>query len=228
MSLTEVILIILGILLLVLSYLLPAKSGNKEEDGIKIDEGLIKGLVEKEVREEKKHINDMVEETLTYSMEKTERAMERLTNEKIMAINEYSDQVLESIHKAHQEVIFLYDMLNDKHDNFVGTVSDATKKMKEIKQEVEDIRIAVKEASAVSPGDSAGEIEMKSRNLFRLHLRGQKLWTGCFRKQKKYQRSKRCRSGKSPIKAITIMRKYCVCINWECLRRRLPKNWGWA
>lgn len=159
MSLTEVILIILGILLLVLSYLLPAKSGNKEEDGIKIDEGLIKGLVEKEVREEKKHINDMVEETLTYSMEKTERAMERLTNEKIMAINEYSDQVLESIHKAHQEVIFLYDMLNDKHDNFVGTVSDATKKMKEIKQEVEDIRIAVKEASAVSPGDSAGEIE---------------------------------------------------------------------
>lgn len=49
MSLTEVILIILGILLLVLSYLLPAKSGNKEEDGIKIDEGLIKGLVEKEV-----------------------------------------------------------------------------------------------------------------------------------------------------------------------------------
>ena len=138
MSLTEVILIILGILLLVLSYLLPAKSGNKEEDGIKIDEGLIKGLVEKEVREEKKHINDMVEETLTYSMEKTERAMERLTNEKIMAINEYSDQVLESIHKAHQEVIFLYDMLNDK---------------------VEDIRIAVKEASAVSPGDSVGEIE---------------------------------------------------------------------
>ena len=65
MSLTEVILIILGILLLVLSYLLPAKSGNKEEDGIKIDEGLIKGLVEKEVREEKKHINDMVEETLS-------------------------------------------------------------------------------------------------------------------------------------------------------------------
>lgn len=159
MSLTEVILIVLGILLLVLSYLLPAKSGNREEAGIKIDEGLIKGLVEKEVREEKRHINDMVEETLTYSMEKTERTMERLTNEKIMAINEYSDQVLESIHKAHQEVIFLYDMLNDKHDNFVGTVSDATKKMKEIKQEVEDIRIAVKESAVLSPEDIIGERE---------------------------------------------------------------------
>lgn len=152
MSLTEVVLIILGILLLVLSYLLPAKGAGRGEAGIKIDEELIKGLVEKAVREEKKHINDMVDETLTYSMEKTERAMERLTNEKIMAINEYSDQVLESIHKAHQEVIFLYDMLNDKHDNFVGTVSDATKKMKEIKQEVEDIRIAVKESAAIHPG----------------------------------------------------------------------------
>ncbi|MDE7014676.1 MAG: hypothetical protein K2P19_08380 [Kineothrix sp.] len=166
MSLTEVILIILGILLLVLSYLLPAKSRGREEAGIKIDEGLIKGLVEKQVREEKKHINDMVDETLTYSMEKTERTMERLTNEKIMAINEYSDQVLESIHKTHQEVIFLYDMLNDKHDNFVGTVSDATKKMKEIKQEVEDIRIAVKESAIVSPVGIRDEEEKREIDEF--------------------------------------------------------------
>lgn len=161
MSLTEVVLIILGIILLVLSYLLPAKGGGRGEAGIKIDEELIKGLVEKAVREEKKHINDMVDETLTYSMEKTERAMERLTNEKIMAINEYSDQVLESIHKTHQEVIFLYDMLNDKHDNFVGTVSDATKKMKEIRQEVEDIRIAVKESAAIPPGAIREEAEKR-------------------------------------------------------------------
>jgi chromosome segregation ATPase len=43
------------------------------------------------------------------------RAMEKLSNEKIMAINEYSDTVLESMNKTHNEIMFLYSMLNDKH-----------------------------------------------------------------------------------------------------------------
>ena len=86
MGLTEIVLIILGAVVWILSYLLPmGKGGRMAETGVKIDDGLIRGLVEKEVRDAKNHINDMVDETLTYSMEKTERAMERLTNEKIMA-----------------------------------------------------------------------------------------------------------------------------------------------
>ena len=48
--------------------------------------------------------------------------LERVTNEKIMAVNEYSDTVLEEINKNHKEVLFLYDMLNDKHDNLKNTV----------------------------------------------------------------------------------------------------------
>lgn len=32
--------------------------------------------------------------------------MERLTNEKIMAVNEYSDTVLEEINKNHKEAVF--------------------------------------------------------------------------------------------------------------------------
>lgn len=148
MSLIEIVLIILGAIVLVFSYLLPAGK-NTAEAGVKIDEGLIRGLVEKEVREAKEHINDMVDETLTYSMEKTERTMERLTNEKIMAVNEYSEQVLESINKNHQEVIFLYDMLNDKHEAFVGAVSEASKKIKDIRQEIQDIEITVKDAIGI-------------------------------------------------------------------------------
>ena len=117
MGLTEIVLIIVGVVFLILSYVLPMGKGeNVAEAGTRIDEGFIRGLVEKEVGNARNHINDMVDETLSYSMEKTERAMERLTNEKIMAVNEYSEQVLEGINKNHQEVIFLYDMLNDKHD----------------------------------------------------------------------------------------------------------------
>ena len=136
MGLTEIVLIIVGVVFLILSYVLPMGKGeNVAEAGTRIDEGFIRGLVEKEVGNARNHINDMVDETLSYSMEKTERAME------------YSEQVLEGINKNHQEVIFLYDMLNDKHDKFVRTVGEADKKMKEIRQEVQDLEITVKEAA---------------------------------------------------------------------------------
>lgn len=146
MGVIEIVLIIIGSIILVLSFVLPA---NKNEDAVnqmpKIDERMIRELIEKEVKDARNHINDIVDETITYSMEKTERAMERLTNEKIMAVNEYSEQVLETINKNHQEVMFLYDMLNDKHDNLVNTVSEASRKAQEIKQTVQDAEITVKE-----------------------------------------------------------------------------------
>ncbi len=148
MGLTEIILIIIGAVILVTSFVLPAgKNGKNETPVPKIDEKQIRNLIEKEIQEAKGHINDMVDETLTYSMEKTERAMERLTNEKIMAVSEYSEQVLEAINKNHQEVMFLYDMLNDKHENLVNTVSEASGKAQEIKQIVQDMEITVKEVS---------------------------------------------------------------------------------
>ena len=63
-------------------------------------------------------------------VEKAERSLERLTNEKIMAVNEYSDTVLQEIHKNHEEAMFLYDMLNNKHANIKDTVSKMDKAVK--------------------------------------------------------------------------------------------------
>lgn len=171
MGLTEIILIIIGAVILVTSFVFPAGKNDKTGTPVpKIDEKLIRDLIEKEIKEAKGQINDMVDETLTYSMEKTERTMERLTNEKIMAVSEYSEQVLEAINKNHQEVMFLYDMLNDKHENLVNTVSEAARKAQEIKQTVQDAEITVKEVSdsmvtesieeesAIQEAPSGGEI----------------------------------------------------------------------
>ncbi len=155
MGLVEMILAVVGAVVLVISYVVPA--GKAEKDAARapeIDGNMIRDLVEREINGAKGHMNDMVDETLSYSMEKTERAMERLTNEKIMAINEYSEQVLAAINKNHQEVMFLYDMLNDKHENLVNTVSEASKKAKEIRQTVQDAEITVKEAAEMKGGDA--------------------------------------------------------------------------
>ena len=142
MNVIEVIVLILGILVFILSYLLPAGKKDKSREDVPFREEEMKEIFEKEVAEAKSQIQDIVDETITYSMEKTERSMERLTNEKIMAVNEYSDTVLEQINKNHKEAVFLYDMLNDKHQNLKETVSEATKTVTEVKQ-------TVKEAEAI-------------------------------------------------------------------------------
>lgn len=146
MGVTELVLLIFGGVVFTVSFLLPA--GRKENAGrdSQADEELVREMVDREITAAKTHISDIVNETITYSMEKTERSMERLTNEKIMAVNEYSDTVLEQINKNHKEAVFLYDMLNDKHEKLKGTVGEAVKTEKAVKQMLRDAEITAKQA----------------------------------------------------------------------------------
>lgn len=52
----------------------------------------------------------------------TEDKLETLSNDKIMAVGEYSDQILEKINGNHEEVVFLYKMLNEKEEELKATV----------------------------------------------------------------------------------------------------------
>lgn len=145
MGITEIVLIIAGVIVLALGYLLPAKKKDMDEEVLLISEDEVRKLVDREVDGAKAHISDIIDETVTYAIEKTERSMERVANEKIMAINEYSDTVLEEINKNHKEVLFLYDMLNDKHETLKNTISEASGNVEEVKQAVRDVEISAKE-----------------------------------------------------------------------------------
>lgn len=146
MSILEAILLVFGALVLTAGYLLPTRKKDTSELIKENVEKEIHELVEKEIEGAKDKIDDVVEETVTYSMEKAERSMERVSNEKIMAINEYSDTVLQAIHKNHDEAVFLYDMLNDKHENLMTTVSEAGKTVAEVKQTLQDAQVTAAEA----------------------------------------------------------------------------------
>lgn len=161
MSTTEIVLIIAGVIVMFMGYVMPAKKKEMDDDLQLIGENEVRKLIDKELEGAKEHISDIVDETVTYAMEKTERSMERLANEKIMAINEYSDTVLEEINKNHKEVLFLYDMLNDKHENLKTTVSEAGRTAEEIKQTLKDAEITAKEAreAAIGARESAKEKE---------------------------------------------------------------------
>jgi hypothetical protein len=135
MTLIQIILLIVGAIVFIVSFFLPSgKVEEREEDeAVEITREQVQALVNKEATGAKERINEIVDETITYAMEKGERAMERVTNEKMLAINEYSDTVLEEIRKNQQEVVFLYDMLNTKHSELIGTVSQVNQTVSEAK-----------------------------------------------------------------------------------------------
>ena len=147
MSATEIILIVIGVAVFLLGYLMPARKKDLDEEVQLISEDEVRKLIAGEVEHVKERISDIVDETVNYSIEKTERAMERVTNEKIMAVNEYSDTVLEEINKNHKEVVFLYDMLNDKHDNLMSAINEATMAADDMKQTMKDAEITAGEAA---------------------------------------------------------------------------------
>ncbi len=148
-SITEVILIVAGFAAIILGYLLPAGKEMDEEDKL-LMEREIRELVRREVEDQKETIENMVDNTVDNSLDRTERAMERISNEKLSAIGEYSDTVINDIHKNHDEVMFMYDMLNDKHKNLTNVVSEVTKKTDEAKQAVRDAEATAREAQAAS------------------------------------------------------------------------------
>ncbi len=163
MSSTEIILLVAGAVVFVLSFLLPAKKEENSQETKELAKEEIKALVSQELESVRGHVDDVVEEAVGYAMEKTERSLERLSNEKIMAVNEYSDTVLKEIHKNHEEVMFLYDMLNDKHTNLKNTVTEVNKTVKEAEATVNTFQMLNPEPAAVVAKEPVKEEEPENK-----------------------------------------------------------------
>lgn len=152
MNWMEAVLLILGIGAFAASFIIPEKKSNDSEKTQEIDIEVIRKLIEKEMEAAKTRVSEVVDETLEYAVEKTERAAERISNEKIMAISEYSETVLADMNKTHQEIMFLYDMLNDKHENLKETAKQVDKQAKEAEEKANAAATALaakEEASAL-------------------------------------------------------------------------------
>lgn len=127
MSILEIVLLAAGVIAFVSSFFLPDKGSEKAE----IPEEELKRLVEEEIENNRNRIGDMTEESVNYQVEKTERSLDRLTNEKMLALGEYSDNVLNQIGSNHQEVVFLHDMLNRSKNELEDLLNRAERESKE-------------------------------------------------------------------------------------------------
>lgn len=147
MGILEIILLIIGGAIFILSFVLPKNKEEMDSETRKFTKEQIRNLLDREFAIVQSKIEDTVSETIEESTAETERALKKVTNEKIMAISEYSNTVIEDINKNHKEVLFLYDMLNDKHATIKSTVTEVEKTVGEVVQTAKDIEISARETA---------------------------------------------------------------------------------
>ncbi|MGN0170157.1 MAG: DUF6115 domain-containing protein [Lachnospiraceae bacterium] len=142
MGVLETVLILIGVVLVIGSYFVSDKLSQRDVEKIAdLSEAELRVIVEKQIAQARSRIEDATQEVLEETSGKAERFMEKESNEKIMAISEYSDTVLESINKTHNEVMFLYSMLNDKYEeltNYANHLSSLKGQIDDCSREVLD------------------------------------------------------------------------------------------
>lgn len=142
MTTLEILLLILGAVIFIASFIVPESKSELDAADKQLTQEKLQELLQEEMKNVRSQVADAVDETVHYSMEKTERGLERLTNEKMTAVSEYAQTVLEDIHKNHEEVMFLYDMLNNKHENLKETATEVSMAVKEASARVSELDAA--------------------------------------------------------------------------------------
>lgn len=126
MTAIEIILIIIGFICLCASCFV-AKKNSGFAEGEK--ENLSSELwTEKEEEKIKERVGEILSERQDELVDTTEERMNRLCNDKIMAVDEFSQQILEKIDANHQEVVFMYNMLSEKEKELKEFMSKPVKK----------------------------------------------------------------------------------------------------
>ena len=146
MTALEIVLLLIGIICVAVSFIFFMKI-----DGPENVQSVNVSLSDKQREAIKGQISAVFKEQtdeLTRNIEvNTRDALEHLSNEKIKELSEYSDTVLADINKNHTEVMFLYDMLNEKN--------------KEVHNNIRDMQIATEAAKEVMAQQNEAAQEQK-------------------------------------------------------------------
>ncbi|BCJ95215.1 hypothetical protein acsn021_27840 [Anaerocolumna cellulosilytica] len=117
-----IFLILMGIAVIIISCFLVDKSNHSNE----VYEALVsqRELSLTEIQDIKKKINVLLQEASEEAVIKVDDKLSQISNEKIIAVNDFSNQLLEKISQNHEEVVFLYNMLNEKETELKNIMKD--------------------------------------------------------------------------------------------------------
>ena len=123
----QIAMIMIGIVCLIGSFFVSEKLSKADlEEMKKMSDEEIKVIIDSKMQEAASQIDERLQEKVDLATAQMERSGEKETNEKIMAISEYSDTVLSSMNKSHDEIVFLYDMLNEKQGRVTELIKELT------------------------------------------------------------------------------------------------------
>lgn len=141
----EICLVIIGLIFVACSFLFSEHltAGDTKED-------VLNGVNVASVTEEivKREVEAEVANIIDDKLDEMEIKVEKMTSEKIMAMGEFSDDIQKKITQNHDEVMFLYNMLNDKEEVLKNTIRD-----------IEAVKASVKKMAIVN--DVANDVTEK-------------------------------------------------------------------
>ena len=141
----EICLVIIGLICVACSFLFSEHLMAQD-----MKEDMIGGVNVASVTEEivKREVEAEVANVIDDKIEAMEVRIDKITTEKIMALGDYSSDIQEKISQNHDEVMFLYNMLNDKEEVLKNTIRD-----------IEAVKASVKKMAIVN--DVAKDVTKK-------------------------------------------------------------------
>ncbi len=136
MEAIEIVILVIGVILVAVTYILSEKF---ELGGKSVDEELssnTKRIAEELVRDE---VDRELANVIDEKIEEAAIELDKIANEKILAVGNYSDDILKKIDNNHNEVMFLYNMLNEKEATLKDTIRD-----------IEALKLSIKKMALVN------------------------------------------------------------------------------
>lgn len=148
MTILETLMLIAGFACLCISFFVSNKKQGEDNDPA--DKGALV-WTEKEEELIANRVKELLEQQQDMALEQAKEQMNHLCNDKIMAIDEFSEQIMQKMEKNHQEVVFMYNMLNEKEKD----VSQIVQKKILVSREDSDGKKNTKESQPTEKKPSA-------------------------------------------------------------------------
>lgn len=120
MTTLEIIMLLIGLAFIVVSFVMPAGKSIDVQAG----PAAPVSLTDYQIESIQNQVDDAVSRELDNAVEKTEISLDKISNTKILEMQEYANTILSEMNRNHNETMFLYDMLNEKSKEIKAIVRE--------------------------------------------------------------------------------------------------------
>lgn len=132
----EIGLLIIGAVFFVGSFFVSEKLSSSDMSEIEgLSENEIQVLLDRKLKETDARVEETISKKIDEKNEEFAAGADKETNNRIMSIGEYADSVFDSMNKTHEEILFMYQMLNDKQES----LTELTKTLGEAESHVREL-----------------------------------------------------------------------------------------